>query len=452
MKIIDLLRMSGGSLFKRKFRTILTVLGVVIGTTSIVVMLSLGIGMKNSMLEEMQSYASLTTIQVNQPNRWGTSSDSGSDTEELFLDDALVETLKGLEHVTMVSPQLEASAILRMGNYESYLWIQGITPEAMERMAIPLAQGSYPKPGDPLTFIYGNQTLQDFRNVKTGTYEYWESGTLPPIDLYNDPAYVIFDTDRYWSAGGTDENGQIIPQPKKYIIEAAGIVAGGIDEWNNYSYGVYCDIDALKTQLQQVFKGRVIPGQPTTQSGKPYKEIFYSTINVEVDEMDNVAEVQNLINMMGYETYAEAEWISSQMDQMNVIQAVLGGIGAVSLFVAAIGITNTMMMSIYERTKEIGIMKVIGCRIRDIQTLFLMEAGFIGLIGGILGVGLSYGLSVIINNLVAQSDFGIARISQIPLWLSLLSVVFAIGIGMLSGLFPSIRAMRLSPLAAIRSE
>lgn len=452
MKIIDLLRMSGGSLFKRKFRTILTVLGVVIGTTSIVVMLSLGIGMKNSMLEEMQSYASLTTIQVNQPNRWGTSSDSGSDTEELFLDDALVETLKGLEHVTMVSPQLEASAILRMGNYESYLWIQGITPEAMERMAIPLAQGSYPKPGDPLTFIYGNQTLQDFRNVKTGTYEYWESGTLPPIDLYNDPAYVIFDTDRYYMAGSTDENGQIIPQPKKYIIEAAGIVAGGIDEWNNYSYGVYCDIDALKTQLQQVFKGRLIPGQPTTQSGKPYREIFYSTINVEVDEMDNVAEVQNLINMMGYETYAEAEWISSQMDQMNVIQAVLGGIGAVSLFVAAIGITNTMMMSIYERTKEIGIMKVIGCRIRDIQTLFLMEAGFIGLIGGILGVGFSYGLSVIINNLVAQSDFGIAKISQIPLWLSLLSVVFAIGIGMLSGLFPSIRAMRLSPLAAIRSE
>lgn len=452
MKIIDLLRMSGGSLFKRKFRTILTVLGVVIGTTSIVVMLSLGIGMKNSMLEEMQSYASLTTIQVNQPNRWGTSSDSGSDTEELFLDDALVETLKGLEHVTMVSPQLEASAILRMGNYESYLWIQGITPEAMERMAIPLAQGSYPKPGDPLTFIYGNQTLQDFRNVKTGTYEYWESGTLPPIDLYNDPAYVIFDTDRYYMAGSTDENGQIIPQPKKYIIEAAGIVAGGIDEWNNYSYGVYCDIDALKTQLQQVFKGRLIPGQPTTQSGKPYREIFYSTINVEVNEMDNVAEVQNLINMMGYETYAEAEWISSQMDQMNVIQAVLGGIGAVSLFVAAIGITNTMMMSIYERTKEIGIMKVIGCRIRDIQTLFLMEAGFIGLIGGILGVGFSYGLSVIINNLVAQSDFGIAKISQIPLWLSLLSVVFAIGIGMLSGLFPSIRAMRLSPLAAIRSE
>ncbi len=450
MKIIDLLRMSCSSLFKRKVRTILTVLGVVIGTTSIIVMLSLGIGMKNSMLEEMESYASLTTVQVNRPNRWG--SDTGTETEELFLNDELVETLQGMEHVTMVSPRLEASAVLRIGNYECTIWINGVSPEAMERMAIPLAQGSYPKPGEPLRFIYGNQVIGDFRNVKTGTYEYWENGTLPPIDLYNDAAYVIFDTERYYMAGSLDENGQLIPQPKKYMIEACGIVEGTIDDWNNYSYGVYCDIDALKTQLQQVFKGRAIPGQPTMKSGKPYKEIFYSTINVEVDEMDNVAEVQNQINQMGYETYAEAEWISSEMDQMNVIQAVLGGIGAVSLFVAAIGITNTMMMSIYERTKEIGIMKVIGCRIRDIQTLFLAEAGFIGLIGGVLGVGLSYGLSVIINNLVAQSDFGIAKISQIPLWLSLLSVVFAIGIGMLSGLIPSIRAMRLSPLAAIRSE
>lgn len=450
MKLIDLLRMSGGSLFKRKFRTILTVLGVVIGTTSIIVMISLGIGMKSAMLEEIESYASLTTIQVYQPNRWGSSSDS--DTEDLFLDDNLVETLQGIEHVTMVSPQFEIWAIIRIGNYEANTNIVGLSPEAMERMAIPLAQGSYPQPGAPLAFIYGNAMPQYFRNVKTGTYEYWDTGTLPPIDLYNDTAYVIFDTDRYYMAGSTDENGQIIPQPKKYLIEACGMVEGGVDDWNSYSYGVYCDIDALKTQLQQVFKGRVIPGQPTMKSGKPYKEIFYSTISVEVDEMDNVADVQSLINSMGYETYASSEWISSQMEQMNVIQAVLGGIGAVSLFVAAIGITNTMMMSIYERTKEIGIMKVIGCRIRDIQALFLMEAGFIGFIGGVVGVGLSYGLSVVINNLVAQSDFGIQQISRIPLWLSLLSIAFAIGIGMLSGLFPSIRAMRLSPLAAIRSE
>ena len=206
------------------------------------------------------------------------------------------------------------------------------------------------------------------------------------------------------------------------------------------------------TQLKLAFKGRVIPGQPTQKSGKPYNEIFYNRICVYVDEMENVTEVQSQIQMLGYETYAEAEWIESEMQQMNIIQAVLGGIGAVSLFVAAIGITNTMMMSIYERTKEIGIMKVIGCRIRDIQLMFLLEAGYIGLIGGAIGAGLSYGLSALINYFVGGSDFGIAKLSEIPPWLALLSIVFAIVVGMLSGFIPSIRAMKLSPLAAIRSE
>ena len=149
------------------------------------------------------------------------------------------------------------------------------------------------------------------------------------------------------------------------------------------------------------------------------------------------------------------------MKSMNVIQAVLGGIGAVSLFVAAIGITNTMMMSIYERTKEIGIMKVIGCRIRDIQALFLIEAGYIGFIGGVVGTALSYLISVVINKLLSGGgaeamgfymEEGAAGISRIPIWLAGLAIVFAVFIAMLAGFFPSLRAMKLSPLAAIRAE
>ena len=168
--------------------------------------------------------------------------------------------------------------------------------------------------------------------------------------------------------------------------------------------------------------------------------------------MENVSAVQQMISDMGYETYSSMEWIESDMQIMNIVQAVLGGIGAVSLFVAAIGITNTMMMSIYERTKEIGIMKVIGCRIRDIQALFLIEAGYIGLIGGTLGVGLSYILSVVINKIISGTDMGFDNISRIPIWLGGVSVVFAILIAMVAGFFPSVRAMKLSPLAAIRAE
>ncbi len=173
--------------------------------------------------------------------------------------------------------------------------------------------------------------------------------------------------------------------------------------------------------------------------------------------MANVTELTTWLKDSGYNAYSSAEWIQQELDTMNMIQAVLGAIGAVAMLVAAISITNTMMMSIYERTKEIGVMKVLGCDIRNIQGLFLMEAGFIGFIGGVVGVGFSYGLSLVINGLVAGSEatanMGITgAICRIPLWLSPLAIVFAIVIGMIAGFIPSLRAMRLSPLAAIRNE
>ena len=235
------------------------------------------------------------------------------------------------------------------------------------------------------------------------------------------------------------------------MIDTAGLVAGGETEWNSFSYNAYCEVESLKVELKRIFKNRAIPGQPTTKAGKPYKEIYYSSIYVDVDSMENVAEVQSLINSMGYQASSNAEWVSSMQTQYGYIQLVLGGIGAVALLVAAIGITNTMMMSIYERTKEIGIMKVLGCDLRNIQMMFLLEAGFIGLIGGIVGLIFSYGVSVVINRVV-QSMGNMMTLSYIPPWLALLSLVFAILVGMIAGFFPSLRAMRLSPLAAIRNE
>ncbi len=449
MKISDLLRMSLGSLFKRKVRTILTVLGVIIGTTSIVVMLSLGIGMKQSMLDEMESYGSLTAVTVRTQRGYNDNSDKKS--EELRLDDKLVEELSHLEHVTGVDPKLELYVVVKSGQYMGYVDLVGVSQSFFRTMNIPIGEGKYPADNGELEIFYGNMVLQQFQNEKTGR-GYWETGELPNIDLMKDPLYVVFDTDRYWRGGTTGENGQPIPKAKKYLIPTAGLVEGGVDDYSEFSWAAFCDIDALKLMLQREFKGRAIPDQPLQKNGKPYKEIFYSELSVNVDNMENVSAVQQMISDMGYETYSSMEWIESDMQIMNIVQAVLGGIGAVSLFVAAIGITNTMMMSIYERTKEIGIMKVIGCRIRDIQALFLIEAGYIGLIGGTLGVGLSYILSVVINKIISGTDMGFDNISRIPIWLGGVSVVFAILIAMVAGFFPSVRAMKLSPLAAIRAE
>ena len=157
---------------------------------------------------------------------------------------------------------------------------------------------------------------------------------------------------------------------------------------------------------------------------------------------------------MGYNVETNAEYMESMERQMAIIQAVLGGIGAVSLFVAAIGIANTMMMSIYERTKEIGVMKVLGCSLKNIRGMFLMEAGFIGVIGGVIGNILSLLMSAVINFLAgnAQVLMDGADISYIPLWLMLASIGFAMLVGIIAGYFPAKRAMKLSPLEAIRNN
>ncbi len=453
MKFLDLLRMSSSNLWKRKVRTILTVLGVVIGVASIVVMISLGLGLSRSMMEEYESYGSLTQIQVQEP--WDTS--SGEEVKR--LDDDLVEELTALEHVESVEPVLSVQAIAKYGSYESYLQIEGRTVESMQDLGIEVGEGKLPGQEEGLAFFYGYQVLQDFYNPKGGG-SYWETGVLPDIDLMNDPIFIIFDTNAYWSAGGTDENGQTIKPPKKYLIESCGVQATPPDgEYAQYGWYTFCDIDKLIPELKKIFKNKVIPGQPTTKTGKPYKEIFYNQLLVNVDDMANVTEVQTYLQDLGYEAWSNVEWIESNQKTMGYVQAVLGGIGAVSLFVAAIGITNTMMMSIYERTKEIGVMKVLGCDLRNIRSLFLLEAGFIGFIGGVIGLILSFTLSFVINKVSAGAENGIiyvgeasAGISYIPFWLVALSLVFAVLVGMVAGFFPARRAMRLSPLAAIRNE
>ena len=459
MRFIDLLTMSVSNLWRRKLRTFLTVLGVIIGTASIVVMISLGLGLSKSTMEQYEKSGGLTTITVRQGegmyNRGAVAAtESGNKKDENAgkITDSTAQEIMKIPHVEVASPVLNLYPILKCGVYEASVSVKGMTTEALEAMNIPLSEGSrLPTDESTLEFLYGNQILMNFTNSKT-SQGYWDTGELPDIDLMNDPIFFVLDSDAYWNAkyGGTDQNGQPVQQPKKYMFPSSGVVAGGPEDYTEYSWEAYCNIEALKTQLKKIFKNRAIPSQPTRSNGKPYKEWYYEELYVRVDELDNVMEVQQQIVDMGYYAYSNAEWIQQSQEQFGMIQAVLGGIGAVSLFVAAIGIANTMMMSIYERTKEIGIMKVLGCSLGRIRDLFLMEAAFIGLSGGIIGLILSYGISAVINYVLGQTYMG--SISYIPLWLSLTALVFAVIIGMLAGLMPALRAMRLSALSALRNE
>lgn len=462
MKFLDILGMSVNNLWRRKLRTALTVLGVVIGTASIVVMVSLGIGLKEMTLELYKSFGSMTAINVSSGGGNGggvavavvgkSSSSSSKAKEPMYLTDDVVKKFERLPNVSYVSPILSANVILKQGAYEANATIQGVTPKYMEQ--IPLGEGSLPSPGSKeLQLIYGNQVIQWFSNGKTGS-NYWDSGTLPDIDYMKRPMFAIFDTNAYYQTQGGNTEADVKP-PKKYLVNTAGVVKGGVEDYNSYAYSVYADLDSLKAQLKKVFKKNPIPGQPTNKKGKPFNYFVYDQVVVFADDMNHVTALQKQINDMGYQANSQMEWLEQSQKQSNMIQAVLGGIGAVSLFVAAIGIANTMMMSIYERTKEIGVIKVLGCDMGVIRDMFLIESGFIGFLGGIAGVVLSYMISYAMNTFLGISQImtGTAgNISRIPPWLGLSAIGFAIVVGMAAGFFPSLRAMKLSPLAAIRNE
>lgn len=461
MKFPDLLIMSMNNLRRRKLRTVLTVLGVIIGTAAIVVMVSLGIGLNEMTMEQIASWGSLTTIEVYSQSSGGgmqmmgaAMSSQNSESEPNYITDKVIDNFKRIPHVTGVSPVLNMNVVMRQGAYIStYVQLKGVSQSYLEQLE--LAKGRLPQPGE-LGLVFGNGVIRDFTNAKTGK-GYWDTGEMPDVDPMGKPMFVIFDMDAYYQSqgSGSSSDGTPVKPPKKYMIETTGMLAGGENGYSNYSWYVFTDIDGLKAQLKKVFKkGTPIPGQPTNKKGKPLNELVYNSAEVFVDDMENVTQVQEQLAAMGYQVNSQMDFLESSRQQSNMVQAVLGGIGAVSLFVAAIGIANTMMMSIYERTKEIGVMKVLGCDMGNIRNMFLIESGFIGFMGGTIGVALSYGVSAIVNRFVNMSQsMGLSGdLSRIPPWLSMAAIGFAVFVGMAAGFMPAVRAMKLSPLAAIRNE
>lgn len=469
MRWIDLLRMSSGNLKRRKLRTFLTILGVVIGTASIVVMISLGLGLQQSMYQQIERSGGMTAITVTGQDAgsrmyyFSDGSEEGEATK--YVTDDTINELEKLEHVKSVTPSLTMSSILLSGKYYGNIQLVGLTPEELKRQNMKLVEGSTLPESNAanLDLLIGNFVPMDFYE-KGSNRGYWETQELPDIDFMKDPMFLILDSEAYYNSqqntggsafggeGGTP--GTPVKAPKKYVVRASAMMDGGIETYNNGSYNVYCDIWTLKAMLQKEYSGKAIPGQPTTQSGKPYRFFAYSNAMVQADDIDNVKDLSARIQDMGYRVSTNAEYLQSAQKEFAMVEAVLGGIGAVSLFVAAIGIANTMMMSIYERTKEIGVIKVLGCSLRNIKQMFLMEAAFIGFFGGVIGNLLSFLLSFGINAVTGHGGaMGLdSDISYIPVWLVLASMGFAVLVGMVAGYFPALRAMRLSPLAAIRNE
>lgn len=438
MRFCDIIGLSFGSLFRRRARTILTVLGVFIGTASVVLMLSLGIGLKQSFLEmynEGNSQANKLTISLSENN------------PAAYLTDDTIEELEKQPFVEQIRPKLIGRARITQGKWAVDVNILGLTKD--ELGSLKLTKGSLPEEdtGD-LKLIVGSRVIEDVYNYKTGEYPYYDKGEYADMDFFGDSVHIQFETEDF----NVDYLGNKEFTSKKRKPDIAGETAEmGME---GYCYCICADIDALKEFMDKEYRGKHIPGQPVRKNGRPYGEYIYPLATVTVNSRENITAAKEYFTENGYQVMANDE-ITKEIDKsFNIVQAVLGGIGAVSLLVAAIGIANTMTMSIYERTKEIGIMKVLGCDLKNIRWMFLAEAGLIGLMGGIVGLAVSYGVSSIINTIVGPliEPGMILTVSRIPIALAVLALIFSTLIGMFAGLLPANKAMRLSPLAAIRNE
>lgn len=461
MKFSDILKMCFDSLSRRKGRTILTVLGVFIGCTSIIVMVSIGAGTQESYDQMLEGMGDLTIIEVYQG--WSDDGDGGK------LNDELVETLRALDGVKAVMPKASISgysASFRAGINDRYMaeWMNftGIDVGALEDMGYELVDGVFPKAGSDevvvgqyFAYEFTDTLMPDGLNY-VSRWVWDENGNLDTEnipDAFFDPLKVdnkLLLTSYEYDGTGAE------PVPVEFPIKVVGVVKEDNGKGYETTSGVMMDIGALKEIIKEL-------------TGKVDTKFEYSELYVKVADIDLVADVEEEITNMGYNTYSMQSWRESLNEQARQIELMLGGLGAISLLVAAIGITNTMIMSISERTKEIGIMKAMGCYVRDIRAMFLMEAGCIGLLGGVLGLLFSFLVSIAINlysfgafggggitlELLKQALLGgegIVRVSVIKPELVIFALVFSILVGLVSGYQPANKAVKVSALEAIRNE
>jgi putative ABC transport system permease protein len=192
-----------------------------------------------------------------------------------------------------------------------------------------------------------------------------------------------------------------------------------------------------------------------------YNKDGYSQVIVKVSEVDQVLDISEQITEMGFQAFTPQSFVQGINNFYQILQFIFGGVGAIALLVAAIGIANTMAMSILERTREIGLMKAVGATNRDVLAIFLGEAAGIGFLGGLGGVIIGWlagqGLNVLaIVYLASQAgQQGGAPPSvavYTPFWLPLFALIFSTIIGMISGLYPALRAATMIPVLALKYE
>ncbi|MGC9398636.1 MAG: ABC transporter permease [Anaerolineae bacterium] len=448
MNLRDLLPLVLSNLKRMKGRVIMTALGVVIGTAAVVVLVSLGAGLQRQATQSLGSGGGLTELRVMGPRtpsgpqavEMGVDPSARRQSNQPRLDAFTIAEIEALPGVAQVYPteRLQMGGELEFGRLRGYAQVIGVDPAYLQNLT--LAKGTLDLRRGQV--IAGARVAENFHDPEAmqGGYVMGPGpspqGEREIPDIYN--AILQMTLRRY-----SQEDGSMAQKSVRFQVAGVLEPVG----WR-HDYTIYAPLEDVIAYNRWIEGGRRNPNRDG------YEELIVQTTS-----RRETLRAEQEISEMGFMVQSERQQVEQANAFFRTLQAILGGIGAIALLVAAFGIANTMLMAIYERTREIGLMKAIGASNQDVMTVFLAEAGGIGLLGGVGGVTLGMLLNGVLSligrsMMQGQPVSGQEQLSitYTPLWLPLFAVAFAALVGVVSGAYPASRAARLSPIKALKYE
>ncbi|MDP4147093.1 MAG: ABC transporter permease [Bacillota bacterium] len=426
MKLIDLIQTIWNNMWRRRARTILTMTGVIIGSIAIFVIVSIGNGFQNYMNSQLSSMGDgnvITTMPF--PEALVGNLGEAKKYKKVF-NDKTVKLLSKYDDVKYCIPKLSTAATLKYKKNE----MSGTSITGMEMKNYSkdheLFSGKFPSDASDECVI-GYKLAQYLINKSAP-----DKVTKEQIaELVRKKVQVSYTRT---AEDGTEEK-------KETSYKISGIAKEGSND-----YGVQMPLKPVKEANEWISK------QENTTTA-----IQYSQVDVVITNTNKVDAVQKKLTKDGYYASSFKQVQETIGSMLSGVKLVVGAIGAISLLVAAFGIANTMNMSIYERKKEIGVMKVIGAGLWDVKKIFIGEASAIGLLGGIVGVAIGFLINIIVNQVLKSymstgNSGGSVNIAEASIGLTAFVLAFSAFVGFLSGLYPASKAAKLNVINSIKDE
>ncbi len=455
MRPADHLRFALTSLWKRKLRTFLTASGVMIGIGALVSMVAFGRGVQKNVTESFRALALFNTLTVlpgnvlaggprngnaRRPAALPAPSGGGNQT---ILDDAAVARIARLEGVESAFPDIRLPALIRLGGSEELRLAQVVPAAIAGSRSVAYAAGrAYGSDDDP-SVIVSASLLRELgagdarsalgRKLTLSTVGF-DFSTLNPADLMASLA------------------GNKLP----FSTEEHELTVVGVSEESPFGSAgpLQSDIFVPAGTARRINRLPFSSIWDLFRAGRG--GIGYSALNVRLKSMAALEPVKKEVKALGFGTFAMADQFREIRRSFLVMDMVLAAVGMIAIVVASLGIINTMVMSILERYSEIGVMKALGARDRDVRRIFLVESGVIGFLGGVGGLGLGAIVSGLINRVVNYflSRQGMPHIDYFNFswWLCLGAIAFAVAVSLAAGVYPAMRAVRVDPVRALRHD